>query len=203
MDLVGAHDILRPGCTNNETLKDFLASLEAFQCLANCNPKQLQEFSSRIKECLNNKSQIEKYNGLCALEVLVQQCSPDFLSDNIGSFVNCILNQILKCQQVEPQLFNRACQVLAKIIENAPSLPDISRQLSSLATTIITCMIEVSYKSNHCQIGVQSLLFAIMSNYPGACGAVTANIKGIEEVLVKNMVTQDPLVIKQVTGPSP
>ena len=99
MDLVDAHDILRPGHTNDQTVKDFLNSIQSFQCLTNCEPKQLQQFSSGINNCLNSPSQQDKYNALCALGVLVEQCSPEYFSQNIGSFINSIVNQVFKSQK--------------------------------------------------------------------------------------------------------
>ena len=200
MDLIDAHDIFCPGQTNIQTVKDFLNTLQSFQCIENCNSKQLQQFSSRINNCLNSQSHEDKFNALCALDILVQQCSADFFNQNIGSFINSILHQVLKCQQVQPQTCNQACQVLAKIIDFAPSFPDVSRQLSSLATTLITCMIQISNKRNRCFTNVMHCLSALMSNYPGACGGSSTNIKSIEALLVRNMSLEGQASAKQVCG---
>ena len=199
MDIIDAHDILRPGHTNDQSLRDFLNSLQEFQCLANCNPKQLQQFSSKIKSCLNSQSQKDKYNGLCALDVLVQQCSPDYFGQNIGSFINLIANQVFKCQIIEMQTCQQACKALAKVLDCAPSFPEVSRQVSSMATTLITYLVEISNKNIRCQVGVFHCLSAIMSNYPGACGAASSNIKCIESMLVKCMSVEDHSLTKEVT----
>jgi len=39
---------------------------------------------------------------------------------------------------------------------------------------------------------------ALMSNYPGACGAAPSNTKAIEVMLVRNMTTNDVILAKQV-----
>ena len=194
MDLVDAHDIFCPGETNMQTVKDFISTLESFQCIENCDSKQLQQFSSKISNCLNSQLHEDKLNALCALEILVQQCSADFFNQNIGSFINSILHQVLKCQQVQPQLCNKACHILANIINFAPSFPDVSRQLSSLATSLITCMIEISNNSR-CLSSAMYCLSALMSTYPGPCAT---NAKNIEALLVRNMSQKCHASAKQV-----
>ena len=116
MELIDAHDLLRPGRTNEQTLKEFLNSLKEFHCLASCSSKQLQTFSSSVNNCINSQSQKDKYHGLCALDLLLQQCSPEYIEQNIGSYINSVTNQVFKCQQMEPQTIIRACQVMSKII---------------------------------------------------------------------------------------
>ena len=198
MELIDAHDILRPGRTNEKTLKHFLNSLKEFHCLANCNTKQLQTFSSSVNNCLNSQSQKDKYHGLCALNLLLKQCSHDYIEQNIASYINSVTNQVFKCQQMEPQTLIRGCQVMAKIIDCAPTFPEVSRQLSSLATTLITCMSDKSIQNPDCAVGVLHCMSALMSNYPGACGAATSNIKTIEAMLVRNMTKDDVILTKQV-----
>ena len=114
----------------------------------------------------------------------MQQCSADFFNQNIGSFINSILHQVLKCQQVHPQLCNKACHILVKIINFAPAFPDVSRQLSSLATSLITCVIEISTKNSRCLTSTMHCLSALMSTYPGPCAT---NAKNIEALLVRNI----------------
>ena len=198
MELIDAHDLLRPGRTNEQTLKEFLKSLKEFHCLANCSPKQLQFFSSSVNNCLNSQSQKDKYHGLCALDLLLQQCSPEYIEQNIGSYINSVTNQVFKCQQMESQTLIRACQVMAKIIDYGPTFPEISRQISSLATTLITCMSDISIVNKDCVVGVLHCMSALMSNYPGACGAAPSNTKAIEVMLVRNMTTNDVILAKQV-----
>ena len=200
LDLLDAHDILRPGHIDEQTLKDFLNSVKTFQCLANCSNKQLQSLSSYVNNCLNGQSQKDKYYGLSVLDLMLQQCPPHNLGMNLGSYINSIVNQVFKCPRTEPIILNRSCQVMAKILDLAPSFPEISRQLSSLATTLVTCMIDFIDKSRICKIGILHCLCALMSNYPGACGSVSSNIKALEIAIVKNMTKNDPLITKQVNS---
>ena len=96
MELLDAHDILRPGHINEQILKDFLFTLRDFQSLSTCDQKKLQVFSSSVNNCLNSQSHKDKYYGLCALEVLLQQCPSEFLQQNIGSYINSVVNQVFK-----------------------------------------------------------------------------------------------------------
>ena len=80
MDLCDAHDIFCPGETNTQSVKDFISTLESFQSIENCDSKQLQQFSSKISNCLNSQLHEDKLNALRALEILVQQCSADFFN---------------------------------------------------------------------------------------------------------------------------
>ena len=198
MELLDAHDILRPGHINEQTLKDFLITLREFQSLSTCDPKKLQSFSSSVNKCLNSQSHKDKYYGLCALEVLLEQCPSEFLQQNIGSYINSVVNQVFKSSSTEQQTLNRACQVMANILEAAPSFPDASRQLSTLASTLITSICDLSKKHHGCQAGLFHCITALMTNYPGACGGVATNSKSIESMLVKHMSTNDSLLTEQV-----
>ena len=198
LELLDAHDILRPGHINDQILKDFLCTLTDFQCLSTCDQKKLQSFSSSINNCLNSQSQKDKYHGLCALDVLLQQCSSEYLEQNIGSYINSIVNQIFKGGYVELQTLIRACKVMTKIIEYAPSFPDTSRQLSALASTLITSMADLSNKFTGSQVSLFHCISTLMSNYPGACGAIATNVKLIESMLIKYMATSDVLLMNQV-----
>ena len=198
LELLDAHDILRPGHINEQILKDFLFTLRDFQSLSTCDQKKLQVFSSSVNNCLNSQSHKDKYYGLCALEVLLQQCPSEFLQQNIGSYINSVVNQVFKSSSTEPQTLNRACQVMANIFECAPSFPDASRQLSSLASTLITCICDLSKKYQGCQTGLFHCITALMTNYPGACGAASANLKSIENMLTRQMTTNDALLTEQV-----
>ena len=199
MELLDAHDILRPGHINEQILQDFLCTLKDFQSLSTCDHKKLQSFSSSVNNCLNIQSHKDKYYGLCALDILLQQCPSEYLEQNIGSYINSIVNQIFKNSYCELLTLNRACQVMAKIIDYGPSFPDASRQLSSLASTLIVCITDLSKKHQGSQAGLLHCISALMSNYPGACGGVATNPKLIETMLIKYMSTTDSLLTTQVT----
>ena len=129
-------------------------SFKDFQSLSTCDHKKLQSFSSSVNNCLNCQSHKDKYYGLCALDILLQQCPSEYLEQNIGSYINSIVNQIFKNSYCELLTLNRACQVMAKIIDYGPSFPDASRQLSSLASTLIICITDLSKKHQGSQVGL-------------------------------------------------
>lgn len=71
-----------------------------------------------------------------------------------------------------------------KIINFAPAFPDVSRQLTSLSTSLITCVIEISTKNSRCLTSSMHCLLTLMSTYPGPC---PTNAKNIEALLVRNI----------------
>ena len=57
---------------------------------------------------------------------------------------------------------------------------------------------DISIVNKDCVVGVLHCMSALMSNYPGACGAAPSNTKAIDVMLVRNMTTNDVILAKQV-----
>ena len=198
MELLDAYDIIRPGSTNEHNLKEYLNTIRNFQVLAKCSNKQLQSFSSCVNRCLNSNSSKDKYYGLCALDLILQQCSSDYLGQSLGSYINSIVNQVFKVSQIEPLTLNHGFYVMAKILDVATTFPDVSRQVSSLSSTLVNCIVELSNRNKDEDFGAFYCLSILMTNYPGACGGNSSNLKLIEESLVNKMSTNEIKVASQV-----
>ena len=190
MDLVEGYDILAPDSDPDQVLK-FAKQIRS--CLRECSRKDLQPLVANVNNCYHNSTFTNsKINGIIILGLVAEECSDSVFEELGASWIQLVAGSIKKHQTSSTIYLAMACQVLKVLTRRAPGFPEVSRYMTSTASTLVTSLIAICERRSSPSLTNLAMeeVIVLCENYPGSCGSGKGQM---EKFLVSCITDQSPM----------
>jgi hypothetical protein len=150
----------------------YLESLVEHQSLRTADSKDVKAFCGVINASLDSEQ--TRSRGLEALLVFIGQCDDNDFQEHARGWLQALLG-VLKTPSSTSTDRARALQLMAAMLDRSAGLPDLSKQVSSLAPAIVAALL-VRVETHGDDLALQCLS-KLLSSFPAACGASAAQIE--------------------------
>ena len=182
--LVDAHDIVDEN-QDLDVVLSYVEHLNSNSLLQNSSSKTIQSLVAATHTCLHSKKCQGKTIGLVCLQSLSNECHDEVFVENASNWFSKSKDFLQKGPFEAP--FQRLLlSVIRILVQRAPQHPEISKQLTSVISSVVESILKVQEKLPSLADDCVSTIVSIFKQYPGSCGSTRGRV---EKYLIANMET--------------